>query len=62
MSYNSLTFIISLPFIVLGYYTMPARWRNAALLAASLALYMLWWPAGILVMTWVILTRHLGIG
>lgn len=62
MSYNSLTFIISLPFIVLGYYTMPARWRNAALLAASLALYMLWWPAGILVMTWVILTSHLGIG
>lgn len=62
MSYNSLTFIILLPIIVMVYYAMPARWRNAALLAASLALYMLWWPAGIAVMMWVTLVSYLGIG
>ena len=62
MSYNSLTFILSLPAIVLGYHALPARWRNAALLAVSVALYMLWWPAGIVVMAWVTLTSYVGIG
>lgn len=61
MSYNSLTFILLLPLIVLGYHALPARWRGVALLAANLAMYTLWWPAGIVVMAWVVLASHLGI-
>lgn len=60
MNYSSLTYILLLPAIVLGYYALPARWRNAALLAVSLALYLLWWPAGIMVMAWVTMASYLG--
>lgn len=61
MNYSSLTYILLLPAIVLGYYALPAQWRNAALLAVSLALYLLWWPAGIMVMAWVTMASYLGI-
>lgn len=61
MNYNSLTYLLLLPIIVAVYYCVPRQWRNALLLLVGLAMYMLWWPAGILVMTWVTMASYLGI-
>ena len=61
MNYNSLTYILLLPIIVAVYYCVPRQWRNALLLLVGLAMYMLWWPAGILVMAWVTMASYIGI-
>lgn len=61
MSYNSLLFVALLPIILLGYYVCPSSWRNSLLLAVSVALYMLWWPGGIVVLAWVSIVSFLGI-
>ena len=61
MNYNSLTYILLIPVIVAVYYCVPRQWRNALLLMVSLAMYTLWWPAGLLAMAWVIMVSYLGI-
>lgn len=53
--------MLLLPIIVAVYYCVPRQWRNALLLLVSLAMYMLWWPAGILVLAWVTMASYLGI-
>lgn len=61
MNYNSLTYLLALPFIVGVYYCVPQQWRNALLLLVGLAMYVLWWPAGIVVMAWVTFVSYWGI-
>ncbi len=44
MIFNSLSFLIFFPVVVLLYWLLPHRWRNPMLLAASYYFYMNWEP------------------
>lgn len=58
MLFNSLQFLIFFPAVVILYWILPGRWRNAMLLIASYYFYMNWQPAfglllaGASVITW----------
>lgn len=41
MSFNTISFLLFLPLAVVAYYTVPHRFKNAVLLAASLVFYLL---------------------
>lgn len=51
MSFNSLTFLIFLPIIILGYYLIPHRFRWIWLLGASYVFYLSWnYKLGVLIL------------
>ena len=51
MSFNSLTFLIFLPIVILGYYLIPQRFRWIWLLVASYVFYLSWnYKLGVLIL------------
>lgn len=59
MIFNSIEYIVFLPFCVILYYSIPYKYRNNFLLAASYYFYMNWMPQYALlllfstIITWV---------
>jgi alginate O-acetyltransferase complex protein AlgI len=58
MLFNSLSFLIFFPIVVVGYYLLPQRFRWMWLLAASTYFYMAFIPAYILVLIYLILIDY----
>ena len=62
MLFNSFTYLIFLPVMVLLYWVAPSRFRQAILLIASYVFYMNWMPAyGILILGLTLVNYCLGL-
>ncbi len=62
MLFNSFSYLLFLPTVVLLYWCMPARMRKPFLLAASYLFYMSWRPAyGLLILTLTVVNYFIGL-
>jgi D-alanyl-lipoteichoic acid acyltransferase DltB (MBOAT superfamily) len=58
MLFNSLTFLVFFPVVLLGFYITPKRWRYLFLLAVSFIFYMWWNPLYILLLIFSIVITY----
>lgn len=62
MLFNSFSYMVFLPIVVLLYWVMPKSWRTPLLLLASYVFYMFWKPIyGILILALTVINYFLGI-
>jgi alginate O-acetyltransferase complex protein AlgI len=62
MLFNSFTYLVFLPIVVLLYWLLPERFRTTLLLVASYVFYMNWMPAyGLLILALTLVNYALGI-
>lgn len=62
MLFNSFTYLVFLPIVVLLYWVLPEKFRRTLLLVASYIFYMNWMPAyGLLILALTLVNYAIGI-